>query len=206
MYTVKKVSESEFKDFLDLPARIHKKNEIMQKRSDEEALLKGSHTLSKYFSFTAFICYRDGRAVARCAVTIYPDKDEAYLGFFDSENDADAAKCIVESAENFARENGRKSLVGPVDASFWISYRMKANHFDKERYFGEPYGAEYYPALWQSCGFEIAETYISNIYKRLSPEDETDSRYQRAKRYFARNGYSVVSAKKKDWDRSIGEI
>ena len=50
MYTVKKVSEGDFESFLNLPSRIYRKSEIMQKRSDEEALLKGTHTLSKYFS------------------------------------------------------------------------------------------------------------------------------------------------------------
>lgn len=206
MYTVKKVSEGDFESFLNLPSRIYRKSEIMQKRSDEEALLKGTHTLSKYFSFTAFICYHNDKVVARCAVTIYHGKDEAYLGFFDSENDLQAAKNIIEAAESFARENGIKKLTGPVDASFWIGYRMKSNHFDKKRYFGEPYGLYYYPQMWQDCGFKIAETYVSNIYKKLSPKDESDPRYERAKKYFARNGYSVVSPTKADWDSCIGKI
>ena len=206
MYIVKQVGLDDFESFLDLPARIHKKQELMQKRSEEEALLKGTHVLSKYFSFTAFLCYCDERVVARCAVTIYPEKDEAYLGFYESENDLAATQKMIEEAENFAKANGIKKLTGPVDASFWIGYRMKSNCFEGERYFSEPYGAAYYPKLWKDCGFCVTETYISNIYKKFSKAEQSDDTFLRAKKYFERNGYRIVSARKKDWDQVIGEI
>ena len=101
MYLVKKVTEDEYEDFLNFPSRIHPQNELMQKRSDEIALLKNTHTLSKYFSFTAFLCYLDGKVVARCAVTIYPYKEEAYLGFFDSENDIEAVRILIHKKTSY---------------------------------------------------------------------------------------------------------
>lgn len=206
MYLVKKVTEKEYEDFLALPSRIHTKDKLMQKRSDELALLKGTHTLSKYFSFTAFLCYLENKIVARCAVTIYPDKDEAYLGFFDSEDNIDAVKAMIETAEAFAKENGISKLTGPVDASFWIGYRMKSDRFNEKRFFSEPYGKEYYPELWQKCGYEISQVYVSNIYKKLLKSEEDDERYTKRYNHFLEKGYSIVSAKKKDWDTVIGEV
>ncbi|MEE0266311.1 MAG: hypothetical protein UD936_11870 [Acutalibacteraceae bacterium] len=206
MYLVKKVTASEYEDFLSLPARIHSRNELMQKRSEELSLLQGTHTLSKYFSLTAFVCYLDKKAVARCAVTIYPDKDEAYLGFFDSEDNITAVKAMVDVAGSFARENGIKKLTGPVDASFWIGYRMKSDNFDKHRYFSEPYGKEYYPRLWKEVGFEISETYVSNIYKRFSKKEEHDPTYIKRYNFFIRKGYHIVSPKKQDWDEAVGDV
>jgi len=206
MYLVKKVTEHEYADFLAFPARIHTKSNLMQKPSDEIALLKGTHTLSKYFSFTAFLCYYEERVIARCAVTIYPEKDEAYLGFFDSEDNAEAVKAMTETAECFARERGIKKLTGPVDASFWIGYRMKSDKFDEERFFSEPYGIEYYPKLWKEAGFDIAEVYISNIYKKLSKKEADDEKYIKRYDFFIKKGYRIVSAKKKAWDKVIGEV
>lgn len=206
MYLVKKVTEKEYEDFLAFPSRIHTKKELMQKRSDEISLLKGTHTLSKYFSFTAFLCYRDKKVVARCAVTIYPEKEEAYLGFFDSENNIEAVKTMTEEAENFARKNGIKKLTGPVDASFWIGYRMKSDKFDEERFFSEPYGKDYYPKLWKEVGYEISEVYVSNIYKKLSKKEEDDEKYIKGYNFFTKKGYHIVSAEKKDWDRMISEV
>ena len=206
MYLVKKATANEYDDFLSLPSRIHNKNELMQKRSEELTLLQGTHTLSKYFSFTAFVCYFNEKAVARCAVTIYPNKDEAYLGFFDSEDNSTAVKAMVDVAENFARENGIKKLIGPVDASFWIGYRMKSDKFDENRYFSEPYGKEYYPKLWKEIGFEIAETYVSNIYKKLSKNEERDEAYTKRYNFFIKKGYLIVSPKKQDWNKAIGDV
>ncbi|MBE5940605.1 MAG: hypothetical protein E7266_09455 [Lachnospiraceae bacterium] len=206
MYIVKRVSENEYDDFLAFPSRIHVKKELMQKRSDEIALLKGIHTLSKYFTFTAFLCYCDGKVVARCAVTIYTGKDEAYLGFFDSEDNIEAAKSIMEAAESFARENGITKLTGPVDASFWIGYRMKSDKFDEKRFFSEPYGKEYYPKLWKENGYDISEVYISNIYKKLSKNEDDNEKYVNRYNYFIQRGYSIVSPSGKDWNKAIGEV
>lgn len=206
MYLVKTVTQNEYEDFLAFPSRIHTKKELMQKRSDEIALLQNTHILSRYFSFTAFLCYHNNNVVARCAVTIYPDKDEAYLGFFDSEDNIEAVKAITEAAENFAKENGINTLTGPVDASFWIGYRMKSDKFDEERFFSEPYGKEYYPRLWKESGYKISEVYISNIYKKLSKNEQSDERYVKRYNFFKKRGYTIVSAEKKDWDKVIGEV
>lgn len=206
MYVVKKVTEHEYGDFIALPSRIHEKNNLMQKPSEELALLKGTHILSNYFSFTAFLCYKEEKLIARCAVTIYPGKEEAYLGFFDSEDNIDAVKAMTATAEQFAREHGIKKLTGPVDASFWIGYRMKSDKFDEKRFFSEPYGIDYYPKLWREAGFETAEVYVSNIYKKLSKEEEDDEKYRKRYQFFLKKGYRIVSAKKKNWDKVIGEV
>ena len=206
MYVVKKVTEHEYGDFIALPSRIHEKSNLMQKPSEELALLKGTHTLSNYFSFTAFLCYKEEKVIARCAVTIYPGKEEAYLGFFDSEDNIDAVKAMTATAEQFVREHGIQKLTGPVDASFWIGYRMKSDKFDEKRFFSEPYGIGYYPKLWREAGYDTAEVYVSNIYKKLSKEEEDDEKYRKRYQFFLKKGYRIVSAKKKDWDKVIGEV
>lgn len=206
MYTVIKVGPNEYDDFLSLPSRIHSKKSLMQKPDDEIALLKGCHTLSKYFTFTAFACYSDKRIVSRCAVTIYPEKDEAYLGFFDSEDNVDAVKAMFEMAEGFAREQGIVKLTGPVDASFWISYRMKSDKFQERPYFSEPYGKEYYPRLWKEAGYGVSQIYVSNMYKKFAKDEASDEKYVKRYQYFIEKGYRIVSPKKDDWDSVIGEV
>ncbi|MBR3025758.1 MAG: hypothetical protein IKN85_08905 [Oscillospiraceae bacterium] len=206
MYKVKKVTKSEYEDFLALPVKIYEKKDLMQKRSDEEQLLKGTHILSRYFSFTAFVCYRDEKPVSRCAVTIYKDSKEAYIGFFDSENDSEAVKILMEEAESFIRSNGISSVTGPVDASFWIGYRMKSDSFNDHRYFSEPYGVSYYPELWKENGYEVSGTYISNIYKKVDNSEADEEKYKKRYEFFRKKGYRIVSAEKKKWDVIIGEV
>jgi len=70
-------------------------------------------------------------------------------------------------AEKLAHENNLTKLIGPVDASFWIKYRLKVNLFDRLPYVSEPYNKDYYLNLFLGSGFVIEERYISNIYKKL---------------------------------------
>lgn len=178
----------------------------MQKPADELALLKGTHTLSKYFTFTAFICYKGGKAVSRCAVTIYHDTGEAYLGFFESINVSAAAKTVMDAAESYAKQKGVSKLTGPVDASFWLSYRMKSNCFDEPRDFGEPYGLPYYPDLWKQNGYEISETYVSTVYKKLTNNEGGDDSYKKRFNFLQKKGYRIVSAERSKWDIQLREV
>ncbi|MGN0689550.1 MAG: hypothetical protein ACI4KH_03915 [Oscillospiraceae bacterium] len=206
MIDVKIVTENEFSDFLKLPSMLYEKKRCVQKISEEEALLKGTHTLSGYFSFTGFVCFKDGVLSARCAVTLYPEKDFAYIGFFECTDDEDVAFALIKSAEEFAKKNGRKKLIGPVDASFWISYRMKADRFDKLPYLSEPYCKEYYPRLWEKCGFAVSERYISNIYEKFSSDEKNIKKYINRYNAFLKKGYKIISPKKSQWDKVIKEV
>ena len=62
-----------------------------------------------------------------------------------------------KTIEKFAKENKYKRIVGPVDASFWLKYRMKINMFYKPPYTGEPYNKDYYYKLYNYfCFYHIA--------------------------------------------------
>ena len=134
-------------EFLALPKKLYGSRELMQDKAEELALLRGEHTLSRYFSVYPVIVYdENGRTAARCAVTVYPDRECAYFGFFECIDDSRAAAVLIRCAERIAVREGKTSLEGPVDCSFWIRYRLKTDHFS-EPYTGEPYNLEYYEKL-----------------------------------------------------------
>ena len=43
----------------------------------------------------------------------------------------------------YAKEHKFRKIIGPVDASFWLKYRLKINKFERP-YTGEPYNKDYY--------------------------------------------------------------
>jgi len=59
-----------------------------------------------------------GTPAGRVLLTRYAGEPVLYLGFFESADDA--------------------AVVGPVDASFWIRYRLKVSGFEHAPYFSEP--------------------------------------------------------------------
>ena len=206
-YTVVKIYENKnyINEFLRLPKRLYDKKNIMQNDSDERSLIDGTHILSHYFDFYPMIVIDENKnTVSRCAVTIYPDDKTAYLGFFESENNIQAVKLLFSEAEKLAAEKGAENIVGPVDASFWIKYRMKINKFDRP-YTGEPYNLSYYPDLWKKCGYEEYERYFSNRYKPVE-NDSGCEKYSERLSEKLKSGYTIKNVDKNDFYKTLKEV
>ncbi len=198
-------SEEFIEKFIALPKALYNKNELTQSENEERALLTGKHILSHYFSFKGLmVADEKGTIICRCAITIYPDDKTAYMGFFESYDNVEAVKLLFETAEELAKEAGAVSILGPVDASFWIKYRLKTNHFGKP-YTGEPYNLPYYLKLWQECGYNVTEQYYSNHYKKI--ENKVDSeKFSKRLTDKLSEGYVIKNVSKKDFDRVLKEV
>jgi len=200
------VEEQYITDFLELPKKLYTRRERVQNEEEERELLLGKHVLSKYFSLYKLLVYQGDQACARCTVTIYPDDPVAYLGFFECIGDVTCAIVIFEAAERISAEQGCDKTVGPVNASFWIGYRLKTNHFDQKAFVGEPHNKANYLELFLACGYQITEKYRSNFYMRPPligyQNQKSMERYQK----FISKGYEIVSPKKRDFDKIIKEI
>ena len=192
-------------EFFALPKRLYSKRELMQNEKEERSLLGGTHLLSHYFEIYGFVAVdKNGTAVSRCTVTVYPDDSTAYLGFFESEDNAEAVKLLFAEAERLAAEKGAENIVGPVDASFWIRYRMKTNRFGMP-YTGEPYNLPYYPDLWRKCGYEEYERYFSNRYIKVE-NDVGCEKYSDRLTEKLEAGYLIKSVDPKNFDKALKEV
>lgn len=197
-------SKEQIQEFLDLPERIYARQEMMQNVKEERAILEGRHVLSHYFTVTPILIYEDGRAVSRGIVTVYPDDDTAYLGYFESENNSAAAGLLFHTAIGMVRERGMKGIVGPVDCSFWIKYRMKTNRFGNP-YTGEPYNKDYYLRLWEENGFQVWEQYVSNHYMVVKG-DENCGKYMEGLARMLEAGYEIRSPRAKEFHKAMREV
>lgn len=197
-------SKEHIQDFLALPKRIYVKEELMQNEKEERAILRGTHVLSHYFTATPILVYEDDRAVSRVIVTVYPEDDVAYLGFFESKDNSAAAGLLFHTAVGLVRDMGLKGIVGPVDCSFWIKYRLKTNQF-RSPYTGEPYNKEYYLRLWEENGFQVCEQYASNHYKVVK-NDEDCEKYMDRLAQKQKEGYEIKSPRARDFRRTLKEV
>lgn len=192
------------KDFIALPKRLYSAHERTQDSDTEYALLHGTHILSRYFSVAPILVYRGGAAVSRAVVTVYPDDSSAYLGFFESENDAEAAALLFRTAERISKEKGCSEITGPVDCSFWIKYRLKLDRFGAP-YTGEPYNKDYYAALWEQCGFKVCCGYSSNKYK-IVDSDEGCEKYTTRLAEKLNEGYEIKSPTDGSFNNALEEV
>ncbi|MDR2895468.1 MAG: hypothetical protein LBV30_02290, partial [Propionibacteriaceae bacterium] len=127
--------------FLELPRKLY--SCAVTSRATEQALLRAEHPLSTHFEFHPRVIRSGGEPLGRCAVTL-PPEGPAYVGLFESVDDAAVAGDLLSWAVDQARAAGRPALIGPVDASFWLRYRLKLDHFDRRPYLNEPYNRGYY--------------------------------------------------------------
>lgn len=200
-----KEEEEAIQKFTGLPAKLYEKFDLVQNKQEEIALLTGKHVLSHYFETVGILVLNEKEeAVSRALLTFYAGDETAYLGFYESEDNEEASKLLFQKAEEAAKEKGYQKVTGPVDASFFIKYRLKTNHFDKY-YTGEPYNKEYYLKLWQAAGYEIMENYFSNHYKCVPADIRNEKFAERLKEKEA-EGYVIKSPTKEDFDSTFLEV
>ncbi len=191
--------------FLSLPRKIYDKKFLTQDIKAEKSILNGTHILSKDFDIYPFIVTDEsGDIISRCLLTYYPDDDKGYVGFYESFDIPEASDLLLKSIEEKAKEDGKTTLIGPMDASFWIKYRFKISHFEK-LYTGEPYNKEYYLSMWERFGFTITHRYSSNQGK-VPTKYDVDIKCQKRFDQVVAAGYVFRNPTSKTFDEDLMEI
>ncbi len=199
------LEENYIKDFVKLPEMIYDPSDNMEDPGSMKKILKGEHPLSKYFKLAKFLVYDDtGSVKGRFCITSYEGDETAYLGFFECVNDAEAARFLFDSAYSYCSENGFSKIQGPVDASFWIKYRLKINKFETP-YTGEPYNKDYYLKLFTDNGFDVIEHYVSNAFRSVGEEYE-NSKFEERYQEFLDAGYEIRSPKEEEFSSAIDDV
>lgn len=192
-------------DFINLPRKLYDKNTLMEDKDTMKSLLLGKHSLNKYFTLDKYLIYDDDTCVGRFIFTKYPDDNISYLGFFEVINDNKVAKFLFDQAYSIAKREKRSKIVGPVDASFWLKYRLKINMFDKIPYTGEPYNKDYYFDMFKNNKYKVVEHYTSNIYEVV--EDEYDNKkFTEHFIEFEKLGYVIKSPVLEEYEKTVEEV
>lgn len=197
--------KSNIKRFVDFPKRMYSSKDNMESASQMKSLLEGTHPLSKYFDLDAYLILRDDVTAGRFAITTYPDDTTAYLGFFECINDKEVSSFLFSEAEKIAKEKKCSVIIGPVDASFWLKYRLKINNFDLPPYTGEPYNKDYYLELFQNSGYEISEHYTSSAFRSVG-EDYINEKFENRYKEFLAQGYKIESPKAEEYEKAVEEV
>ncbi len=193
------------RDFLNFPKVLYNGKMCPQDIAAEKKLLNGCHPLSGDFEIVPLIVKDEkDKTAARGMLAFYAGEAEAYLGFFDSINDLEACRTLIQEAEKIAMDRGKTGLVGPIDASIWIGYRFKTDHFEVP-YSCEPWNMEYYPRLWEQCGFELWKRYYSFRMKQIT-EQNGHPKYEARFKKFLDDGYEYKNLDMKRFDEVFREI
>lgn len=189
--------------FLKLPKKLYGKKSPQDIKT-EKHLLQRKHPLSPDFRVYPFVVTRRGEPVCRSLLTVYDGEDQAYVGFFEAEQDERAVSLLFATIAEKARELGKTTLVGPLDASIFLGYRFKTDCF-QNTFTGEPVNLSYYPDLWKQWGFQEKEQYVSYHLRKVEASD-FDMRYEKLYQRYCRRGYQWLSPTKENFTKAMEDV
>lgn len=191
-------------DFLLLPKLLYDKKTYTQNEAVEREIIEETHVLNKYFTLTKLITYNEiGKVCGRCVITIYHNTDIAYIGYFECVDDAECSKSLFDKVDECVKSAGIHKILGPINTSFWIGYRLKTDHFDKAPYTGEPYNKPYYEEMFLDSGYRISEKWVSNIFKKLPLSFNKNNVYKERLKKAENKNYKLLSPSPKDFDKTL---
>ncbi|MCL2768831.1 MAG: hypothetical protein FWD42_01805, partial [Solirubrobacterales bacterium] len=115
-------SRGEMRRFVKLPWRLYRNepNWVAPLLGDvKKRLDRGRNPFFGHAEVEYFLAWRDGRPVGRVSAHIdrnlnsFQDNEWGLFGFFECEDDPEAARALLDSAAAWLRGRGRDRMVGP---------------------------------------------------------------------------------------------
>ena len=132
-----------------------------------KSLLRAKYTDRQRLFYVSSDPSIQSRTLALVVARISPAiKDEdgkpvGMLGFFDAVEAFEPAEEVLCAADQWLRENGCESIVGPMDGDTWHKYRFNVGPASDPPFLLEPTNPCYYQELYTKSGFEIVDRYHS---------------------------------------------
>ena len=158
-------SKRDLTTFIKLPWRLYRNepNWVPPLVSERRQFLDRARTRS---SSTArreyFLAWRDGRAVGRITAQVdrilneFQDNDWGLFGFFECEDDPEAAAALLDAAEEWLRARGRDRMVGPMDFTINDECGVLVEGYERPPIILTNWTHRYYPALLEGAGMAKA--------------------------------------------------
>jgi GNAT superfamily N-acetyltransferase len=155
----------ELKRFVKVPFRLHRGREQWVAPLIFERMEFLNREKNPYFEHAEaeyFVAERDGEPVGRITAQVdrrwdeYQGGSDAMFGFFESAEDPEVARALLDAAAEWAGERGRKRLLGPMDFTTNDEIGILIEGYERRPMILEPWHPPYYRRLVEAEGFEKA--------------------------------------------------
>jgi len=135
-----------------------------------------SDDLNLEFLVSCFVVTENSIPVGRLALYDNPEllwngEKACCIGNFECINNETIAQRLISEAEIWAKENGCRFIIGPMNGSTWDNYRFSVHH-DEPLFLSETFHPLYYNDLFKACGFEVILNYESRIERGVTTNNE----------------------------------
>ncbi len=155
-------SKKDLDAFIRLPWRIYKDNPywIAPLRYTEKQRFSAKHNaFYQHADVQLFLARRNGDVVGRISAHIdrehnrYHDERTGFFGFFECDDEEEAARALLTTAEDWLRERGMDEIRGPFNFSVNGEIGFLVKGFDSSPLPLMTYTPEYYLRLAEAAGY-----------------------------------------------------
>lgn len=176
MIVIKEVkSKNELRDFVQFPKSLYKDcPHFVPPLDNAEIKDLTKHPALDFCSLRMWLAYQDGTIVGRIAGIInhrcneLKNQKRIRFGWFDVIDNQEVAEMLLQTVEQWGRDNGLDTIAGPSRFSNMQKQAMLVDGFDKTASIEADYNFSYYPQLVENWGFEKEVDYIQYKVKVLA--------------------------------------
>jgi GNAT superfamily N-acetyltransferase len=151
------------RQFLELPYSLYRGNPHWVpplRLAQKDILNTKRHPFYKTADVEMFLARRSGRVVGRVMAILNHAHNEfhseraGFFGFFEAENDQEAASALFEASADWLRSRGAEVMRGPMNPSTNYEVGLLVDAFDQSPAVMMTYNPAYYVELIERSGFE----------------------------------------------------
>jgi GNAT superfamily N-acetyltransferase len=210
------VSKGDRKRFLELPYRLYatEKRWVPPLRIErKEHLDPAKNPFFEHADVQLFLAERDGRVVGRISAHVdrnlneFQDNRWGLFGFFECEDDAEAARALVDTADAWLRERGRDRMVGPMDFTTNDECGLLIEGHERPPIILCPWQHAYYqPLLEGACGLDKAMDLLMWELHIEGKENVNQAIWDMADAVEPKHGIVVRPMNKKDLQNEVSRF
>jgi GNAT superfamily N-acetyltransferase len=151
------------KSFIDFPHKLYRgdRNYVPELFiAQKDLLTPGKHPFHEHSAMKLFLVYKNNTLKGRIAAILNNNHNEfngaadGFFGFFDCVDDVEIAKHLFTEAAKWLKEQGARTVIGPVNPSTNEPCGMLTDGFERPPVAMMVYNKAYYNRLVEECGFQ----------------------------------------------------
>ena len=173
-------TKKEIKQFVNFPLELYKGNPyfVPPLYMDEMKMFKKGYVYHDQAEDVFFNAYEDGKMVGRIQGILQKVSNEkdhvkrVRFTRFDSIDDQKVADALFKAVEDWAKQKGMDTIVGPLGYSDLEREGLLIEGFEELSTFEEQYNFPYYQKLVENCGYTKEVDWVER--KLYSPKEKSD--------------------------------
>jgi GNAT superfamily N-acetyltransferase len=209
-------SKGERKQFLDVPYRLYATEPLWVpplRMERKDHIDPKKNPFFEHADVQFFLALRDGRPIGRISAHIdrnlneFQDNQWGLFGFFECEDDPEAARALVDAAEAWLRERGRDRMVGPMDYTTNDECGVLIEGHDRPPLILCPWQYPYYQRLLEeACGLSKAMDLLMWELHIEGKENVHSAIWEMAAAVEPKYGIVVRPMRKRDLDNEVSKF